>query len=91
MGDDIEFYVLAAGGYSRDAEQSRAYVIQPSGKVESVGRRALVPDKLPKPEAGARLYVPAKPEQQADNTAQYFGMVAQILASLVTVIIVAIR
>ena len=81
----------AAGGYAREAEQSRAYVVQPSGKVESVGRRSLVPDKLPKPEAGAQLYVPAKPEQQQDNTAQYFGIAAQVLASLVTVIIVAIR
>ena len=90
-GRNIEYYIGAAGGYARDAERGRAYVVQPSGKVESVGRRALVPDKLPKPQAGAQLYVPAKPEDVVDNSAQLFGIAAQVLASIVTVIIVAIR
>ena len=81
----------ARGGYARTAERGRAYVVQPSGKVESVGRRSLIPDKLPKPQAGAELHVPAKPEETQDNTAQIFGIAAQVLASIVTVIIVAIR
>ncbi len=90
-GRNIEYYIAAAGGYARDAERGRAYVVQPSGKVESVGRRSLVPDKLPKPQAGAQLNVPAKPEDTQDNTARLFGVAAQVLASIVTVIIVAIR
>jgi len=89
-GKDIEYYIGAAGGYAINAERGRSYVVQPSGKVESVGRRSLVPDKLPKPQAGAELHVPVKPDKQ-DNTAQIFGIAAQVLASIVTVIIVAIR
>jgi len=90
-GRDIEFYIQSAGGFSRDADKDRAYVIQPNGKVESVGRRTLVPDKMPKPLAGAQLFVPAKPPEDRDNTAQIFGTVAQVIASVVTVIVVAIR
>ena len=90
-GRNLEFYIQAAGGYSRDADRGRSYVIQPNGKVESVGRRALVPDKLPKPLAGAQLYVPEKPPEDKNNTAQIFATVAQVLASVVTVIVVAIR
>ncbi|MEE8477863.1 MAG: SLBB domain-containing protein [Gemmatimonadales bacterium] len=90
-GRDIQYYIGAAGGYTRDAERGRAYVVQPNGKVESVGRRTLVPDKLPKPQAGAQLYVPAKPKDLVDNSAALFGIAAQVLASIMTVIIVAIR
>jgi protein involved in polysaccharide export with SLBB domain len=90
-GRNIEYYIGAAGGYARNAERGRAYVVQPNGKVESVGRRALVPDKLPRPQAGARLFVPAEPENLQDNTTALFGIAAQVLASIMTVIIVAIN
>jgi len=90
-GRDLEYYIQAAGGYTRDADRGRAYVVQPNGKVESVGRRALLPDRTPKPLAGANLFVPAKDTSRESNTAAIFGTVAQILASVVTVLVVALR
>ena len=46
---------------------------------------------MPKPLAGAELFVPEKPPADKDNTAQIFGTIAQVIASVVTVIVVAIR
>ena len=59
-GKNMDFYVASAGGYSRDADKGRAYVTQPSGKVESVHRRFLLPDGKPVPAAGANIFVPEK-------------------------------
>ena len=35
-GKGLDYYVAAAGGYTRKADKDRAYVTQPTGKVESV-------------------------------------------------------
>lgn len=89
-GKNMDFYVGAAGGYSRDADKARAYVTQPSGKVESVHRRFLLPDGKPEPAAGATIFVPEKDKTKpAANTLQILATAATILASLATIIIVA--
>ncbi len=89
-GKNMDFYVASAGGYSRDADAGRAYVTQPSGKVESVHRRFLLPDGKPVPAAGATIFVPEKDKTKpAGNTLQILATAATILASLATIIIVA--
>ena len=89
-GKNMDFYVASAGGYSRDADKGRAYVTQPSGKVESVHRRFLLPDGKPVPAAGATIFVPEKDKTKpSGNTLQILATAATIIASLTTIIIVA--
>ncbi len=90
-GKDIDFYVQAAGGYTIKGDKSRAYTTQPSGKVESVRRKFFLPDSRPRPRAGARVFVPEKPPEDKSQTLATLGSIAQILASLVTVAIVATK
>ena len=89
-GKNMDFYIASSGGYSRDADKSRAFVTQPSGKVESVHRRFLIPDGKPVPAAGATIFVPEKDKTKpSTNTLQVMATAATILASLATIIIVA--
>jgi hypothetical protein len=90
-GKDIDFYVQAAGGYALHGDRSRTYTTQPSGKVESVKRRFFLADSRPKPRAGAKVFVPEKPPEDKSQTLATLGSIAQILASLVTVAIVATK
>lgn len=90
-GRDLEYYVRAAGGPSRLADAARAYVTQPNGKVES--RRSLLglAQRNPEPGPGATVFVPEKdPTDRKDYTA-IAGSVAQILASLVAILVVVTR
>jgi polysaccharide export outer membrane protein len=87
-GKTIEYYVRAAGGPSRKADMKRAYVTQPNGKVEARNARFLLPDGIPKPKAGSTVFVPEL--DPADKPLDFLtsaGSVAQILATLVTLII----
>jgi protein involved in polysaccharide export with SLBB domain len=89
-GKNMDFYVASAGGYSRDADKGRAYVTQPSGKVESVKRRFLLPDGKPEPAAGGTIFVPEKDKTKpSGNTLQILATAATIIASLATIVIVA--
>ncbi|HSR90692.1 MAG TPA: SLBB domain-containing protein [Gemmatimonadales bacterium] len=90
-GQDMDFYVGAAGGFSQQADGGRSYVTQPNGKVESVKRRFLLADGKPTPKAGAVIFVPAKIPTPPKETAATLGALAAILASLTTVIVVLKR
>ncbi|HEX6537020.1 MAG TPA: SLBB domain-containing protein, partial [Gemmatimonadaceae bacterium] len=59
-GQNLDYYVRAAGGPSRKADMKRAYVTQANGKVESVKRHALWPDAVPRVDPGARVFVPER-------------------------------
>ena len=90
-GRSLTHYIHAAGGYSRMADRGRAYVTQPSGKIESVQRRFLLPDYNPRPMPGAMVFVPDRdPDDKRDYTA-ILGVAAQILASVVTIVVVSTR
>jgi polysaccharide biosynthesis/export protein len=90
-GWDVDDYVAAAGGYSRMADRGRAYVVQPSGRLESVKRRFLLPDSKPKPKAGGTVFVPERDPSDKKDWAGFLGSVAQILASSVTILVVATK
>ena len=90
-GADLTYYVRAAGGPTRTADEGRAYVRQPNGQVEAMKRRRLLPDGVPEPRAGAVVYVPEKdPNDRKDYTAMA-GAVAQILASTVAIVAIVLR
>jgi hypothetical protein len=86
-GRSLDYYISAAGGPSATGDEGRAFVVQPSGKLESVRRRLLVPSSLPEPRPGSVVTVPEKdPNDRKDYTA-IVGSVAQILAATVAIVI----
>jgi polysaccharide export outer membrane protein len=88
-GKGMDYYVSAAGGYSRKADQNRSYVTQPTGKVESVHTRWwFFPDSRPTPLAGAAVFVPERdPADRRDWLATATSL-AQIIAGLATTVLV---
>ncbi|HTS89297.1 MAG TPA: SLBB domain-containing protein [Gemmatimonadales bacterium] len=88
-GENLDFYVQAAGGYAREADQSGAYVTQPNGKVQTVHRRFwFIPDAVPRPFAGGEVYVPTlDPKFRRDWLATATSL-AQIIAALATTVLV---
>jgi protein involved in polysaccharide export with SLBB domain len=87
-GKSMEYYIRAAGGPSRKADVGRAYVTQPNGKVEARQSHFLLPDGVPQPRAGSTIFVPER--DPADKPFDFIGSagsLAQILATLVTIVI----
>ncbi|MGH7518034.1 MAG: SLBB domain-containing protein [Gemmatimonadales bacterium] len=91
-GKNLDWYVSAAGGYSQQADRRRPYVTQPDGRKQATVRRFLLADDLPKPRAGADVFVPQRiVSEQPSNAPAILGVVASVLASLTTIIIVTTR
>ncbi len=90
-GWKLDDYVAAAGGFSRQADKGRAYLVQPGGEVESVRRRFLLPDGQPRPEPGGLIYVPVRDPNEKKDWGGLLGSIAQVLASTVAIIVVATR
>ncbi len=89
-GKGIDYYIGAAGGPSRLADEGRAYVVQPSGKLESVRHRFLMTSAMPQPRPGSVVNVPEKDPNDKKDYLAITGAVASILTSTIA-IIVAIR
>jgi polysaccharide biosynthesis/export protein len=85
-GRDIRYYIRAAGGGSRSADLSRAYVVQPSGKLESVQRRRLLPDDVPEPRPGARVVVPERSPDDRRDFGQLLAAFAQVAGTLTAIV-----
>jgi protein involved in polysaccharide export with SLBB domain len=89
-GKGIDYYISSAGGGNKNADEGRAYVVQPSGKLESVRRRLLVASSMPQPRPGSVVTVPEKDPNDRRDYVAMAGAIASVLASTVA-IIVAIR
>lgn len=89
-GADLSYYVSAAGGLSRLADSKRAYVTQPNGKVESRSRK-LGFTNTPKPRAGAVVFVPNRDPNDKRDFVGAMTSTAQVLASLVAIVVVLRR
>ena len=91
-GKTLDYYIRAAGGPSRKADAARAYVTQPNGKVESREAHFLLPDGVPKPDAGSTIFVPERdPLDRGFDLATGLGTITQVIAALATLIIAARR
>jgi polysaccharide biosynthesis/export protein len=89
-GKSLDWYVNSAGGYTQAGDQKHAYVTQPNGKREGVKRRVVLADDVPRPQAGAVVFVPPRVGQEApSNVVGVIATMAQVLTALVTVILVA--
>lgn len=91
-GRDLNYYVDAAGGASGTGDKDHAYVTQPSGRLESVHERLLLPDGVPVPRPGAVVTVPEKPTGiQKNDWVGLATVFAQVVASLATIVVITRR
>lgn len=90
-GRDIEYYIRASGGPARNADMKRAYVTQPNGKVESRPGWIFAQWRAPQPLPGGRIFVPERDPNERREFLATASSVAQILASLLTVVVVLAR
>jgi len=88
-GRGLGSYVSAAGGFSKNALRSRAFVVYPNGRsaktTNFMGIRF-----YPKVKAGSTVYVPLKPEQKGFDPSK-FGVLISALTSLSTVFVLLFR
>lgn len=88
-GADLEHYMNAAGGTTERARTREAFVIQPNGKIETRRYLLWLVPLDPTPLPGAVVVVPERVAgSRGINVAQTFAVVAQVLASLATIIVV---
>lgn len=90
-GKGIDYYISAAGGGSRNADEGHAYVVQPSGKLESVRPRFLVASSMPQPRPGSVVTVPEKDPNDKRDYVAMAGAIASVLASTVAIIVAITR
>ena len=90
-GADLDYYVRAAGGTTRSGDRGRAYVKQASGRVETVHRRAMFPDDVPKPGPGSKVVVPEKPPSDKGLWVASLPVVASIVGSLVALAAILVK
>ena len=86
-GKGIDYYVNAAGGASKTGDEGRAYVTQPSGKLESVRKHFFRPTVMPQPRPGGVVTVPELDPADKKDYIALTGTVAQIIASTVAIIV----
>ena len=84
-GQKLEHYVRAAGGpIRRTADAGGAYVIQPTGKIESRHRVALLFRFDPTPRAGATIIVPVRDTTNNGPSLQSISVLVGIISALLT-------
>jgi protein involved in polysaccharide export with SLBB domain len=86
-GKGLDYYIDAAGGYSRLADKGRTYVTQANGSLHSVKRRFLLADGKPTPRAGAIVTVPARDPNEKRELPGIVGSIAQVVTGAITVIV----
>ncbi len=86
-GADLEYYVRAAGGITRNGDLRYAYVTQPNGKVEATGGKFIFKND-PRPRPGSSVFVPERDrnERRIDYIAT-IGALASVAGSLITLVI----
>ena len=90
-GAGLEYYLSAAGGFTRAAEKGQVSVHYANGEVRT-RRRTLFFRSDPTPGPGAEVVIPAKdPNAPRTDTVALFGAIAQILASTIAIIVVVTR
>src|SRR6266568_1348154 len=90
QGAGLDYYLSAAGGFTRLAEKGQVSVHYANGDVRT--RRGGLLRSNPAPGPGSEVFVPAKdPNAPHTDMVSLFGAIAQILASTIAIIVVATR
>jgi protein involved in polysaccharide export with SLBB domain len=90
-GAGLDYYVSAAGGYHHNADTKRVSVRFANGEVRTTSTWLFVSNK-PTPQPGSEVTVPvADPQRRRTDPVVTISAIAQILASTITIIVVATR
>jgi protein involved in polysaccharide export with SLBB domain len=89
-GSGFNYYVAAAGGYSREAWKKSAYIIYANGK-SATTKRFLFFKNFPRVEPGAEIIVPKQPLSKGRLTTGEVVGLSSALASLAGVVIALLR
>src|SRR5881394_2162349 len=82
-GAGLDYYLSAAGGFTRLAEKGQVSVRYANGETRTK-RRSFLFSSSPTPGPGSEVYIPAKdPNASKTDFVALFGAIAQILASTV--------
>lgn len=88
-GADLDDYMRAAGGTTGRALTREVYVIQPNGKIETRRHFLWLIAVDPTPLPGAVVVVPERTAGSGGlSMVQTFGVVAQVLTALATIVVV---
>ena len=89
-GADLNYYLSAAGGFAQRADKGAVSVRFANGEVRTRGHGLFHGD--PKPGPGSEVFVPAEdPTAHKTDYVALFAAIAQILASAVTIAVVATK
>jgi len=89
-GAFTDYYVYSAGGATTKGDMARAYVMQPSGKVES-NQRHWYGRQPPIPQAGSTVEVPERVSGQRFDVVGTLAAVASVTSSLVALVVILHR
>ncbi len=90
-GANLDYYLSAAGGFAQRADKGAVSVRFANGEVRT-RRGGLFGGGAPKPGPGSEVFVPAEdPTARKTDYVMLFGAIAQILASALTIVVVATR
>jgi len=90
QGEDLEYYLSGAGGFTYRADRGRVSVKYANGEVRT-RRHSIFGTRDPKPGPGSEVFVPVRDTTARTNYVALAGAVAQILASTVAIIVVLRR
>ena len=88
-GKKLGAYLAAAGGATPIGKASKAYVVQPNGKIESRTRFLWLVAIDPTPRPGATVVVPAQGEQRQGSFLQTVTVISQTLTALATLVVLS--
>src|SRR6266852_4196615 len=78
-GEDLEYYLSGAGGFTYRADKGKVSVTYANGEVRT-RRRNIFGTRDPKPGPGSEVLVPVKDTTEKTNYVALFGAIAQIVA-----------
>lgn len=90
-GADLGYYIGNAGGLARNADEGRISVRFADGSAQVSHKVALFSRWYPTPGPGSTVSVPTKPEGIPFNVTQFVSAMAQTLASVVAILVVATK
>jgi protein involved in polysaccharide export with SLBB domain len=89
-GADLDYYISAAGGLAASADGGRVSVRYANGDART-RRKWLFISSKPTPGPGSEVFVPTKPPGEKVNAVALLGGIAQILSSVVAIVVVLRR
>jgi len=90
QGRGLGYYIAGAGGYSYRADKGRVSVKYANGELRT-RRHTLFFKSDPGPGPGSEVFVPVKDTTAGTNYVALFGAMAQVLASMVAIVVVVTR